>query len=284
MDLAKKEPGFLDRAAFFVLTHFLKSPKNNDRYPPIPLPAPPPPAQDASPESGIITHDLIVKSILFDDQSIRKAFVRKVFGILVIQLLFTLVVMGICTYNQSTREFMQDNFFIFYVAVIVHVIVMVMLVCVERIRRRHPANLICLAIFTVTMSVLLGMIASSLDSNLIVSAVAITTVLVAALCIYAVQTKYDYTAMGGLMVTFVMIIFILAVCSFWLPDFVDSLPISCLCAAIGSFFLIHDMQSIVGGNRAEQLDPEEYVFAALTLYTDVIRIFLYIIKILQKFN
>nr|XP_016943362.1 protein lifeguard 1 isoform X1 [Drosophila suzukii] len=297
MDSPKKGTAFLDKAALCVSMMFMSVsvPINNDRFPPIALPAPPPrnvsQAEDSAAEavqphlleSGTITHDLIVKSIIFDDQTIRKGFVRKVFGILMVQLLFTCAVMATFVYHGPTKQFVRENFVVFFLAMIVNIIVLIMIVCVESVRRKHPVNLICLAIFTFTMSLLLGAASSLMDSNVVLSAVAITTVLVTALCIYAVQTKYDYTAAGGVAITFVMILLVLSVCSFSMPGFVDSLPISCLCAVIGCFFLIYDMQSIVGGNRAEQLDPEEYVFAALTLYVDVVRIFIYVLRIVQRF-
>ncbi|KAH8365223.1 hypothetical protein KR084_006269 [Drosophila pseudotakahashii] len=294
MDSPKKPTGVLDKGVLYGngAYDFFPVPKNNDRYPPIPLPAPPSAngsqmedlSSEAAPqlESGTIAHDLLVKSIIFDDQTIRKGFVRKVFGILMVQLLFTCAVMAIFVCHEPTKLFVQHNLVVVFVAMIVNIIVLIMIVCVESVRRKHPVNLICLAIFTFTMSVLLGAASSVMDSNIVLAAVAITTVLVTALCIYAVQTKYDYTACGGLMITFVMIIVVLSVCRFWLPEVVDSLPISCLCAMIGCFFLIYDMQTIVGGNRAEQLDPEEYVYAALTLYVDIVRIFIYVLRILEK--
>ena len=41
---------------------------------------------------------------------------------------------------------------------------------------------------------------------------------------------------------------------------------------------------IVGGTHKVQMSPEEYVFAALTLYLDIINIFLYILQILQSLS
>jgi len=41
---------------------------------------------------------------------------------------------------------------------------------------------------------------------------------------------------------------------------------------------------IVGGTHKLQISQEEYVFAALTLYVDVINIFLYILQILQNLS
>ena len=44
-------------------------------------------------------------------------------------------------------------------------------------------------------------------------------------------------------------------------------------------FLAMDTQYIIGGRELE-LDPDDYVFAALMLYMDIINIFLYILQAL----
>lgn len=41
---------------------------------------------------------------------------------------------------------------------------------------------------------------------------------------------------------------------------------------------------IVGGSHKMQISQEEYVFAALTLYLDIIQIFLYILQIIQSLS
>lgn len=48
-------------------------------------------------------------------------------------------------------------------------------------------------------------------------------------------------------------------------------------------FLINsadDTQLIMGGNHKFQLSPEEYILGAITLFLDIINIFLYILRIL----
>lgn len=46
-------------------------------------------------------------------------------------------------------------------------------------------------------------------------------------------------------------------------------------------FLAVDTQLILG-NKQLALSPEEYIFAALNLYTDIINIFLYILAIIGR--
>lgn len=47
-------------------------------------------------------------------------------------------------------------------------------------------------------------------------------------------------------------------------------------------YLIFDTQLMVGGRHKFAITPEEYIFAALTLYMDVIMLFLYILEIVSR--
>lgn len=50
-------------------------------------------------------------------------------------------------------------------------------------------------------------------------------------------------------------------------------------AFVFSLYLIYDTQLMMGGNHKYSLDPEEYIFAALNIYLDVINLFMYILMI-----
>lgn len=47
-------------------------------------------------------------------------------------------------------------------------------------------------------------------------------------------------------------------------------------------YLVFDTQLMVGGRHKFSITPEEYIFAALTLYMDVITLFLYILEIVSR--
>ena len=49
---------------------------------------------------------------------------------------------------------------------------------------------------------------------------------------------------------------------------------------IFSLYIIYDTQLMVGGSHKYSLSPEEYVFAALNLYLDIINLFMYILSII----
>lgn len=52
-------------------------------------------------------------------------------------------------------------------------------------------------------------------------------------------------------------------------------------AFVFSILLVYHTQLIIGGNHKLAISPEEYVFAALTLYMDIISMFLRILRIIR---
>lgn len=47
-------------------------------------------------------------------------------------------------------------------------------------------------------------------------------------------------------------------------------------------YLVFDTQLLVGGSHRFSITPEEYIFAALTLYMDIVLLFLYILEIVGR--
>ena len=50
-------------------------------------------------------------------------------------------------------------------------------------------------------------------------------------------------------------------------------------ALLFSCYLVFDTQMMMGGKHKYSISPEEYIFAALNLYLDIINIFLYILAL-----
>ena len=46
-------------------------------------------------------------------------------------------------------------------------------------------------------------------------------------------------------------------------------------------YLVYDTQIMMGGGKMYSISPEEYIFAALNLYLDIINLFLYILQIIS---
>merc|ERR1712018_164259 len=111
-------------------------------------------------------------------------------------------------------------------------------------------------------------------------AIGITVVLVVGLTLFALQTKIDFTAMRGIM-------FIAVLCLIMFGFFAlifRSNVVNIIYASIGAFifgvYIIMGTQLMMGGKHQYALDPEEYIFASLNLYLDIINLFMYILSII----
>jgi FtsH-binding integral membrane protein len=50
-------------------------------------------------------------------------------------------------------------------------------------------------------------------------------------------------------------------------------------ALIFSLYIVFDTQLMIGGRHKYALSPEEYIFAALNLYLDIVLLFIYILAL-----
>lgn len=217
----------------------------------------------------------------FSDKKIRLAFIRKVYLILMSQLAFTVACICICLFSSTIKDWVQDNIWIYITAYCVFIVTYIVLVCCPDVRRRVPANYICLVILTVAMSLMAAVISSFHDTVIVLVAMGITAVVCLSVTIFAIQTKIDFTLCNSLLFAACMVLFCCAMTCliFFLVGFYYYLNVlfSGIIAMILVLYLVFDTQLVVGGGRAYQLSSEEYITGALELYIDVIFIFLIIL-------
>lgn len=112
-------------------------------------------------------------------------------------------------------------------------------------------------------------------------AVGLTAVICIALTLFAFQTKWDFTVMGGGLFVAVIVLMIVGIIAMFLPKNSVIHLIYAGCGAIlFSLYLIYDTQLMMGGKHKYSISPEEYIFGALNLYMDIINIFLFILQII----
>jgi len=106
-----------------------------------------------------------------------------------------------------------------------------------------------------------------------------TAIIVTALTVYAFTTKTDFTMMGGV---FFMLGFgllgLIIINMFFASAFLRTLI--CLFGAfLMGLYIIYDTQLILGKGEAS-LEIDDYIFAAMSLYIDIVQLFTYILQLL----
>ncbi|XP_027629084.1 protein lifeguard 1 [Tupaia chinensis] len=217
----------------------------------------------------------------WDDKSIRQAFIRKVFLVLTLQLTVTLSTVSVFTFVGEVKGFVRKNVWTYYVSYAVFFISLIVLSCCGDFRRKHPWNLVALSVLTVSLSYMVGMIASFYDTEAVIMAVGITTAVCFTVVVFSMQTRYDFTSCMGVLLVSMVVLFIFAILCIFIRNRILEIVYASLGALLFTCFLAVDTQLLLG-NKQLSLSPEEYVFAALNLYTDIINIFLYILTIIGR--
>jgi len=219
----------------------------------------------------------------YSDVDIRHGFIRKVFGILTLQLLLTCAICApFVKYNEAVRAEMNGT--AFCVAIVAVLVIkcaaMCYMFCVEDAGRKFPMNYILLSVITVTTGCLTGIITTKFEPTSVLGVAGLTCGIVFCLLIFAVQTKYDFTGWGPYMWCFSIFLLIFSIVCI----FVKSEMMFMLKAIAGtllfSMYIVYDMQLIAGGrHRKYELDVDEYVFGALMLYLDIIELFISLLEL-----
>ncbi|XP_038162280.1 transmembrane BAX inhibitor motif containing 1a [Cyprinodon tularosa] len=250
-----------------------------------PSPPPMPPIIPPTIPSGVMSSDeeFAVSDGNWDDLSVRHAFIRKVYVILACQLLLTTAIVAIFTFVDPVRVFVRRNPAVYWASYAVYVVLHLVLVCCKGPRRKFPWNIILLLLFTLALSYMTGTISSYYDTKAVFLALGITAVVCIAVTIFCFQTKVDFTKCRGLFCVLSIVMLVTGIITAIVLSFKYIYWLHMLYAAMGAIaftmFLAYHTQLLIG-NRKYSISPEEYVFAALSIYVDIVQIFLFLLQII----
>ncbi|XP_036992375.2 protein lifeguard 1-like [Artibeus jamaicensis] len=216
----------------------------------------------------------------FSETSIRRAFIVKVFLILSAQLMVTGALISVFIFWRGLKEWVLKNPWFIYAIWPVFFIVLFVLACCGKLRRQVPANYILLGIFTVLQGLLLGAVSAFYDAEEVLWAIAATSLVTLSLTLFALQTKWDFTLLNGTLFVFLLVLIIYGVLLLFIQSYWLHLLYAGLGTVLFSLYLVMDVQLMVGGHHHYSLNPEEYVFAALNIYLDIINLFLFILQLI----
>jgi len=262
----------------------------------------------------------------FTDKAIRIAFMKKVYGLLTIQLAITVAIIAFYIYGipivqcglpPADNSYSNDTGYqgsssydyefeytgeyggsqsaydrcvqgidltvyviISGVASLLGLALIIPIACCKGLRTSFPTNYILLFGFTICEGLGLGVVGIVYTPESILLAGGVTFGIVLTLTIFAFQTKIDFTACRGVMLCVLMVFFLCGIIMIFIPySRIIEIVYGGIGATIFSVYLIIDTQMMMGGNHKYSISPEEYVFAAVAIYLDILNIFLYLLRI-----
>ena len=212
-------------------------------------------------------------------QEMRLGFIRKVYGILSAQLLITFLL--VCsTFIPSVREFFIKSFFLIYICTPIAIIILIVLVCCKEFTKKVPYNYILLFIWTICEAITLCCVASRYNYKTVLTALGLTAGVVIGITVYAFWTDRDFTGWGMGLCIASFGLFFFGLFGFFFGEWANTLY--CLIGVVlFGIYLIYDTQLVIG-KFGREYGIDDYIFAALAIYIDIINIFSFILRLLGK--
>lgn len=219
------------------------------------------------------------------DDYVRRGFVRKVYGILIVQLLWTVLIAT--PFQFVGNKWLASNHWLQTLALVMGLGVICALSCCRDAARTWPTNEILLLAFTTCQGIVVGFVCAHFSWQSVILAMGITLVVFLVLTAYATFTETDFTGYGiylivalGVFVSWSFAILFLLMAGVALPW---TLLIFDLCGVLlFSMFVVYDTQLILGGKHEHQFTIDDYVIAALTLYLDIINLFMHLLRLVGE--
>ncbi|NP_001072357.1 protein lifeguard 2 [Xenopus tropicalis] len=233
--------------------------------------------------SGIYSGDTeMLTTQSWDNETVRRGFIRKVYAILMIQLLVTVAVVALFTFCDPVKGYIQANPGWYWASYAVFFSTYLVLACCSGPRRKFPWNLILLCIFTLSMAYITGMLSSFYNTKSVILCLGITALVCMSVTLFSFQSKIDFTSCQGVLFVLSMVLLFSGIFLVILIPFQYIPWLHAVYAVIGAIvftmFLAFDTQMLMGSRRYS-LSPEEYIFGALNIYLDIIYIFSFLLQL-----
>ncbi|XP_004700531.1 protein lifeguard 4 [Echinops telfairi] len=207
---------------------------------------------------------------------IRMAFLRKVYSILSLQVLLTTMTCSVFLYFEPIQTFVHKSPALILVFALGS---FGLILALTLNRHKHPLNLYLLFAFTLLEALTVAIVVTFYDVYIILQAFILTTAVFLGLTAYTLQSKRDFSKFGAGLFT---VLWILCLSGF-LQLFFHSETVELVLAAGGALlfcgFIVYDTHSLM-----HRLSPEEYILAAISLYLDIINLFLHLLRFLEAVN
>lgn len=217
----------------------------------------------------------------FERPQVRLAFLRRVYGIVAVQVALTAGIVAILRTHPEyvvalARTLGQGLFFLPLLPVF-------LLHFLEEQRTSGSALAYgLLGLFTLFESLAVGAISSQAPLNLVLRAAFATTSATGALSLYALTTRRDFTVFGGMLSSAITGLMVLSLMQVFLGgNWVHSLHAG-LGTLIFCAYLVYNTQMMMGGNKKRQLRPNEHILGAVQIYTDIMGLFMHLLVSMAK--
>uniref|UniRef100_A0A3B4BI10 Protein lifeguard 2 n=1 Tax=Periophthalmus magnuspinnatus TaxID=409849 RepID=A0A3B4BI10_9GOBI len=181
-----------------------------------------------------------------------------VYAILMTQLLVTVGIVCLFTF-EPVRYYIQTHPGLYSASLMFFATYIALSCCGDL--RQFPWNVILLVLFTLSMAFMMGFF---YNTKSVLLCLGITAMVCFCVTIFSFQSRIDVTSCQGVLFSLCMVMLLCAITISIVVPF--------------GYFLAFDTQMLLG-NKHYAISPEEYIFATLSIYLDIIYLFSFMLAI-----
>ncbi|KAG6492766.1 hypothetical protein ZIOFF_047731 [Zingiber officinale] len=217
---------------------------------------------------------------MLESPDLRWAFIRKIYFILSVQLALTVVVASVVIAVRPISQFIVSSSPGLAIYMLSFILPLIALCFLSHYYQRHPVNLLLLGLFTVSISFAVGLTCAFTSGKIILEAAILTAVVVVSLTVYtfwAARRGHDFSFLGPFLFSAFMGMMVFASIQILCPLGKTSVMIYGVASAIMyAGYLVYETDNLI-----KRYSYDEYIWAAVALYLDIINLFLSLLSILR---
>ncbi|XP_074579591.1 protein LIFEGUARD 2-like [Curcuma longa] len=218
--------------------------------------------------------------MMLEPPELRWAFIRRIYSILAVQMLITVAVAAFVVSVPSVSHFFVSSGAGLGLYIFLILLPFIVLCPLYYYYQHHPLNFILLGIFTVSISFAVGLTCAYTSGKVILESVILTAVVVVSLTLYtfwAASRGHDFSFLGPFLFSAVIILMLFALIQviFHLGR-ISTMIYGAIAAIIFCGYIIYDTDNLI-----KRYSYDEYIWAAVALYLDIINLFLSLLTLFR---
>ncbi|CAF2141362.1 hypothetical protein BRARA_B02623 [Brassica rapa] len=217
---------------------------------------------------------------MHETPELRWGFIRKVYSIIAFQLLATIAVSATVVTVRPIALFFATTGAGLGLYIVIIITPFIVLCPLYYYHQKHPVNYLLLGVFTLALAFVVGLTCAFTNGKVILESAILTTVVVLSLTVYtfwAAKRGYDFNFLGPFLFGALIVLVVFAMIQVFFPLGRTSVMIyGFLASVIFCGYIVYDTDNLI-----KRYTYDEYIWAAVSLYLDIINLFLSLLTIFR---
>ncbi|CAI9778543.1 unnamed protein product [Fraxinus pennsylvanica] len=218
--------------------------------------------------------------MMLERPELRWSFIRKVYTIVTFQLLLTIAAASVVVTVRPVSVFFTTTGAGLAVYIVLIITPFIVLCPLYYYHQKHPVNYFLLGLFTVSLAFVVGLTCAFTSGKVILESVILTAAVVVSLTLYtfwAAKRGHDFNFLGPFLFGALVVLVLFALIQILFPlGRISVMIYGCLASIIFCGYIIYDTDNLI-----KRYTYDEYIWAAVALYLDIINLFLSLLTVFR---